>query len=515
MNPQRTNQKRSAPRHPLRKPATYSLKRPPKRRNNTGAFFAFVFVMLFVYSVGFFVQRTNLPTIPLMRVEMGAILQPTGFGGLILRDEVVYTSQSSGTLVFHAQNHERVRAGSVVATVQDSVAVAALQPTLAQVDQDALETQRTRGNLAINQQEVMRRNHNIITQVTNTVFELSSGGLDGVFALGDRVRLGLDSRNELYFSGEPAMVELNAARAQVLGSLSHAMDEVTVSHSGILAVSVDGYETVGSTENLINITRKIIANASAITANINYEVARGDDIFRVVRSNDWYIAAHLPADYVINSGLVAGVATTLYVRTPTGLLPLDVHVYQLNARNFVAGGDIEYFVVFRTNREIMRFIDMRHVTFQLTASPQEGLKIPRNAIIERGRFSVPDDFVFMQDGVNAVLLRVGGTTRIEPVLGMRSADSATFYILADTAVIRVGDEIVSATDSFTLDEIETVTGVFVTNMGVAEFRFISLEGMLDENADYVILNPAQNPGLRLFDRIAADARNVTDHQILN
>ena len=513
MNPQRANTHRAPVRHaPTRQKQTAS-KRLPKRRNNTGVFFALVFILLFTYSIGFFVQRANRPDVSLMRVEMGAILQPTGFSGLVLRDEVVYTAQTAGTLVFHSQNHERVRNGHVVATIQDSAAVAALRPTLAQVDQDALDTQRQRGHLAVNQQEVVRRNQNIVTQVSNTVFDMSAGGLDGVFDLGDRVRQSLVSRNDLYFSGEPAMMELNTARAQVLGNLAHAMEEIAVANSGILSVLIDGMETIANYSNLLNISREIIMNIDLPPMQMATQVIGGDEIFRVVRSNDWHIAAHLPMEYVANNGLVAGNAATLHVRTPTGLLPLDVSVYQISARNFA--GVEEYLVVFHTNREIMRFIDIRHLTFQLAASPQEGLKIPRNAIIERGRFSVPDEFVFVHDGVNAVMLQIGATTRIEPVLGMRSADGLTFYILADSAVMRVGDEIFTATDSFILDEIEVVTGIFVTNMGVADFRFISFEGIFDANDDYVVLDPMQNLGLRLFDRIVADARNVTDRQILH
>jgi len=512
MNHRQTDTRRpNAARRTLRAPAT-APKRFPKRRNNTGVFFVLVFVLLMAYSIGFFVQRAGRPAVSLMRVEMGSILQPTGFSGLIIRDEAVYTAPAAGSLVFHAQNHERVRAGSVIASVQDSAAIEALRPQLAQVDQSALDAQRLRGDLAMNQPEVARRNQNIVAHVNNAVFELSSGNLDGVFVLGDRIRLGLESRNELYFSGEPAMVELSAARAQVMGSLAHAMTEVIVSQSGILSVLIDGMEGIAAVSNIPNISREIITGEASPPAISPAIINQNDNIFRIVRSNDWYIASYLPTEYVENSGLSEGAATTVFVRTPTGVLPLNVLVYRLSVSS---SRQDEYFVTFRTNREVMRFIDARHIVFQLTASPQEGLKIPRNAIVERGRFPVPDDFVFVQDGVNVVLLRIGDNTRTEPVLGMRSADRTTFYILADATVLRVGDEIISSTESFTLGTIETVTGVFIANLGTTEFRFISLEDVFDENVDYVILNPAHNPNLRLFDRLVADARNVTDRQILH
>lgn len=485
-------------------------KAPPRKKPRNGVFFGFVFVLLIIYIVGYTYRSLNRPQVSQMRVEMGSILQPTAFTGIIVRDETVYRASGAGALVFHVENHERVRRGRIVATVQDAAAVEAHRASLNQIDQDALKAHSQRSGLALNEEEINRRNRSIANHVNYAAFDLSAGNLEGVFALGDRVRQGLESRNDLHFSGESFVAELTSARMQIFGGFDHAIQEMAVSQAGILSVVVDGFEGLVGRENLTNIPRNLINQRGGIMgAAALGDVAAGDEVFRIVRSNDWFIVAYLPRAYVENASLSTGADRNLYVQTEGGLLTLNVRV-----ANLIDHGG-EFYVVFQTNRELMRFIDVRYISFQLTENPREGFKIPWNAIVERGRFPVPEDFVFLQNGVHVVNLQIGENTRIEPVLGTRSNDGMTFYILSDASVLRVGDVIISGEETFRLETIETVTGVFVTNMGTTQFRFISLKDNFAQNSDYVILNPAQNGNIRLFDRIVADAANVFDRQILH
>ena len=483
-------------------------KRPPKRRPRNGAFFGFVIVVIIVYLIGYFYHNAARPEVSQMRVEMGAAVRPTSFRGVVVRDEVVYQAVDAGALVFHTANHERVRRGDVVASVQDAGIVELYRANLARLDQDAVEAQRRRGGLAMNEEEIARRNRGIAQTVNQAVFELSAGNLEVVFALGDRVRLGMESRNELYFSGEAAIGAIDLAREQAISGISGAVREVAVQQSGVLSVAVDGLEGVASIANLAALPQEVFYSERGMDLP-QLNVGAGDDIFRVVRSNDWYIAAYLPEEYVAGAGLSVGAGAVLYVEIGGGLLPLTVQVYRLVDRGR------EFYVVFQTNRDMMRFIDTRHVVFQLTQNAREGFKIPWTAIVERGRFPVPEEFVFMQGGVNAVNLRIGEGIRTESVLGFRSACRTIFYIMADASGLRVGDELVGADGSFSLESIETVPGVLVTNIGATQFRAIDLEGNFAQNADYVILDPARNRGIRLFDRIVADARNVPDRFLLH
>ena len=481
----------------------------PRRKLRIEAFFAFVFVLIIIYVVGYFYTNARRPEISQMRVEMGVITQPVSFNGIIVRDEAVYHAADAGSLLFHVENHERVRAGRVVASIQDAGLVASYRSHLADIDQEAVNTQRQRAGVAINEEEIARRNLALIQYIDNAAFSLAVGDVGRIFALGDTARHGLESRNMLYFTDEIAMQDHASARERALAGMSQAISEVSATSAGIFSNIVDGLEEELTVANLRNIPRELLIYGAVQSPLFhNLEVAPGDALFRIVRSSDWFIAAHIGHGYVTN--WTTNTTVTLFIEDGSAILPLTTQIHSITDI-----GQGEAYVVFRTNSDLMRFIDRRNITFRLSREAQEGFKIPHAAIVERSRFPVPSEFVFIENNVWAVNLLVGDRTVIESVTGSFSADGAYFFIMADSGRLRVGDTIVKQEEQFLIETISTVTGVFVTNIGATQFREVNLEGFFAENADYIILDPARNPNLRLFDRIVADARAVSDRLLLH
>lgn len=499
---------RRSPDRSHRRPSVAYQRKFPKRKLRIEAFFAFVFVLVILYIIGYFYTNARRPEISQMRVELGVISQPMIFSGIIIRDEAVYHASNSGSLLFHVENHQRVRAGRVVASIQDAGVVATYRADLADIDQDAVNAQRQRTGVAINEEEITRRNDAIMEYIDSAAFGLSAGGIGQVFALGDAVRQSMQSRNMLYFSDELAMLDYAAARERALAGMSQAISEVSVTSSGVFSNVVDGLEEQLSVLNMSNIPRELIADATRSPVFYSPEVEPGDALFRVVRTNDWFIAAHIDHEYA--AGWATNSVITLYVEDGMSVIPLVTQVHSL-----ADAGQGETYAVFRTNNDLMRFIDRRNVTFRLSRDAQEGFKIPHAAIVERSRFPIPSEFVFIENNVWAVNLLVGENSVPESVAGSLSADGETFFIMADSGRLRIGDTLVMGDSQFRLETIDTVPGVFVTNIGATQFREVSTVGFFDENTDYIILDPSQNPNLRLFDRIVADARAVSDRLLLH
>jgi len=442
-----------------------------------------------------------------MRVEMGVLSHPTAFVGIIIRDEAVYHTTEAGALLFHVENHQRVRAGRVVASIQDAGRVEALRAELATIDQSVVDTQRQRAGLAVNEDEISRRNQAIMRYIDNATFDLATGHIEGVFALSGAVRQSLASRNQLYFSGEAAVGEYADARIRALAGINEAISEVTATQSGIFSNIVDGLEGQLGIDNLGNIPRELIADNAHPPSFYSPEVAPGDSLFRIVRSNDWFVAAYVSAEYA--ESWMIGSFVTLFVESGEATIPLDAQIHTLR--------DVgrEVYVVFQTNNDLMRFIDRRHISFRLSRDAQEGFKIPQTSIVERSRFPVPAQFVFIEGNVMAINIMMGDSIVTDSVTGGFSADGEMFHIMADSSRLRVGDTIVMDNEIFHIEAVGTATGVFVTNLGATIFREITTEGNFAENAEYIILDPSRNPNLRLFDRIVADARAVSDRLLLH
>jgi len=553
-------------------------RRFPRRKLRIEAFFGFVFLLVIAYIIGYFYTNAQRPEVSQMRVEMGAVSQPMAFDGIIIRDEVVYRASDAGSLMFHVENHERVRAGRVVASIQDAGLVANYRANLASIDQDAVNAQRQRTGVAINEEEIAMRNLAIMQYIDNAAFGIAAGDVGGIFALGDAARQSMQNRNMLYFTDEIAMMDYASARERALAGMTQAISEVAAVSSGIFSNMVDGLEEQLTVSNLANISRETIQGAMQSPVFYSPEVEAGDALFRIVRTNDWFIAAFVHSDYT--ESWSRNTTVTLYIEDGLAIIPLVAQVHSI--AEAVQG---EVYVVFRTNNDLMRFIDRRNIIFRLARDAQEGFKIPHDAIVERSRFPVPAEYVFIENNVWAVNLIAGDRIVTESVSGSFSADGQRFFIMADNSGLRVGDTLIlqqelfeiEADDSnlipshfvfvegsgwavdvsidgsivtqpifgrfsnngltfqmeegggnlragdvlarpeerFLLETIDTVSGVFVTNIGATQFREVSTEGFFAKNADYIILDPANNPNLRLFDRIVADARAVGDRLLLH
>ncbi|MCL2236312.1 MAG: hypothetical protein FWB98_07735 [Defluviitaleaceae bacterium] len=380
-----------------------------RRRLRVEVFFAFVLLLLGVYVAGYVYTHVLQADVEQMRVEVGYTDPPTGFAGVIIRDEAVYRGVRGVNLNFHVEELRRVRAGQLVAS-----GIVASRPGVVSFHVDNLE-----GAFTLENMDSIARNA-IQVQMTEDIYE----------------------ETEEFYENE--------------------YDEIAIR-----------------------------------------------DAFRVVRGNDWFIAAYVPLSYAQNWFVELNL--TIFLQDGGDLVPLRVMVYRL-----LREGD-DVYVVFRTNFETLRFIDHRFVTFQLQQNPVQGLKIPSSALVELSTFPVPRDFVRERYQMMTVDHYIGnGEIVVEAVAGWVSSDGTTFYILAEGSNLRVGDAIYHDENPFVLDFIESITGVFVANRGHAVFRQVVLPLQFGYRpSEFVILDVAQNPYIRLFDWIVVDGQNVDNRLLLN
>jgi len=436
--------------------------RPPKRKLYTWLFFVVVFgVIGGAYIVGYIFTHVIGGDIPQTRIEMGYYTLPTVFNGIIVRDEVVHHSNRQGELVFYVNQHTRVQNGDLVASVRDSFVGGVEEVFWSERHrQDALE--------ALEQAN------------------FDTGDIGNLWDLGFYIN---------YILAQDALIGR-------IGNI-YAQD------SGTVSLLTDGMESFLTLTNLSNISQDLI-NDTYQSGQHQFSTTAG---FRIVRSNDWHIAAYLPRQYAQNFNVDSRI--TIFAHQNDLILPINVVVEQMTSI-----GD-DFYVVFTTNAETLRFIDQRTIRFSLHQNPIQGYKIPQTALAVRSVFVVPREFVSNRYfGTNTVQLIDG---RNVPVGGWGRGDE--FLILADGGYLRTFDEIVlevvaeNAQTAHTIiheiTHIEAVTGVFQINMGFTVFRSVTLPQNFSAADEYIILDPTENPFVRLFDWIVTDARNVDNRLLLN
>lgn len=119
------------------------------------------------------------------------------------------------------------------------------------------------------------------------------------------IRTQLDSymmqRNEIWLSEDvESLSQLSEERSSYEQQLSQSMSSVTAPESGVVAFSYDGLEETLKPDALEEITVGQLSGSEKMTyiSKVN-NVKEGDPLFRIVRSNQWYIVSNFPANEVL------------------------------------------------------------------------------------------------------------------------------------------------------------------------------------------------------------------------
>ncbi|MDR2751784.1 MAG: hypothetical protein LBC41_14090, partial [Clostridiales bacterium] len=161
----------------------------------SSAFLLFVFV----YIVRFVLAFATKEAVKVEKVVYATMDAPVTVSGLIIRDESVYQSPAEGTVKFLVANHARVKKGSVVCTVENTVEIEKAQPDLDKIDQELLKMQEERDFVAYSAEQE-NINEQIKIRVDSQIMSFAKGDLAIAYSLKDSVSQSVDARNRLALS---------------------------------------------------------------------------------------------------------------------------------------------------------------------------------------------------------------------------------------------------------------------------------------------------------------------------
>ncbi|MCL2171016.1 MAG: hypothetical protein FWB71_02585 [Defluviitaleaceae bacterium] len=478
----------------------------PRRRSRVDMFFGFALIMVIIYIAGHAYVYMMRPQVTQSLIQHGSIADAPIFSGLIIRDERLIYAPSDGVLIMHQSEGARVSRGSAIATVQDAQAARDLRQSLAGMDQNALAIARGRPGLLANQAEIDAHNRHIAQFVGHAAFDLVLGQED-IHNLANRVSAEMEARNELFFASHEVSGELATARYEVFSGISAISDTIFAQNPGIISQRLDNVDSRVNLANMANIPREIVTEHPRATATPGGIALQGEPILRIIETNIWYIISYLPIS--ITNNWRENSAVNIYVNDGGQIIPLQMTIYSIRT----IGN--ESYVVMATDRELIRFLDWRSINFQLMENPHEGLLLPKTSIIEKTRLIIPSEFVSFDRNMQSITRRIGQNDEILHIFGNFSADRESFLTIPSFNGVNIGDILVNyAGETAIMTDIERVYGVFFTNRGFAAFRPIDKGGIFAENDSHIMLDPALNGALRPYDRIATDARNITDRQVI-
>jgi len=463
------------------------------------------FAVLFIYIGGYLAVFLNRPSASIETVNYGSIDVPQTLNGVIVRDEAVVRTTEGGTPAYRYSEYERVKKNAVVCEVRDSDDVKLIEKQIREIDEDILEAQKKKQDISVFKDDIERISENISDSFDSTVYKFSSGNFSEAYVLKNNVQTQIDLRNQIWFAE-------NAKNNSALSGEKEAYEEqlnehssaYTTPYSGILSLRIDNMEEILTPSNMDN----IVPEQTKMTVKPEYiskvlDVDEDSPVFRIVKSNIWYVASYLPNDMA--ASMSVGDTLEIYTVVDDAELSTNVTVHKLEH------GENETFAIFRSNEKMMDFIDIRTMEFKIRHDAFEGFKIPNEAIVEKVFLKIPKDCVMESLDEYSVIVRGIEQDTLVPV--RISAEEDEYYLIPqDFSGVKLGTVIVRGSGVFTISEVSSLKGVYVANSSVAQFTVVDI---LASNSEYSVVDSEDRYGLKVYDKIVSDAKTVEDEDAVN
>ena len=479
-------------------------KRGKSIKRSTTAVAVLFFVTVFIYLIQTLVNFFTTPDIPVDMVRLGSIETPVTIEGIIIRDETVYTAPWDGVVQFSVNHYDRVRPGTEVASIQNLYAVNNIRHSIYQVEEQIINLQEIRGDLSAVDPAVHMINGRIQNMVDSRLSRHINLNMNEVYSLRDNIVQNVNLRNQMIVTETleaNVRAGLGIQHGVLMGELDANRTPIHINGGGIVSPLVDGLESQLTFQSMYYLDRDQTQQSVDFNQIIPMQqVGYGDYVFKIVNSNHWYIAAHIPSELAGN--MSEGATTFLYIEGRPE--PLRVRVHYTGARFQ------EVFVIFRSTEYMSDFLNTRNILFRTTDTIQHGLRIANTAITHQQYLALPIEVVHGAEEERYVVRAMGEEDLHIPIV-VEYQDNYIALAAMDLDFLTLGSilrEREEPTNTRILNDYRLIQGVFRVNNGIAVFVPINIQEDAPVGSVYTILDPALNPGIRVYDHIVIDASVV-------
>lgn len=490
-------------------PTKRSIEKAKKRRQGYAGYMlpVFVFVVIAVYlAAQIMMMAVRKPEINVETVVYGTIDTPKVQNGLIVREEYVARSNRSGMPFYQFSEGAYISKSAVVCEVKDTASTKALEEKLQSIDKDILATQKDRSDLSTFSEDINRIEKSISGTVETFAGRSMKNDASYLYTMRTQLDNYITQRNEIWLSEDvESLSQLNDKRSAYAQQLSENMSAIAAQESGVLAFSYDNLEETLTPEKIEQVQiGDVKAEERMKMLSQRSTVAEGDPLFRIVKSNEWYLVSNISAKDA--EGWEVGDVLKLQIAAGDQIIPIRATISALTPN----GEQTK--VTFSCFSHMSDFIDYRTVQYTIEQEVVQGLKIPNNALVEKSLLKIPLDCLTESNGVEGVLLANGNAAKFIET-NIMSKDDQYAYLSQDGQGLKVGDVILQGTGEnakqYTIAELKTSTGVYMANSSMAKFVPVVV---LEQNQEYAIVKSAGSYGLQEYDTIVSDAKNITEGQ---
>lgn len=440
-----------------------------------------VFLVIFAYIVILIVSYFKAEHITPYEVKNGSLAVNNTYDGVILREEQVVTSDFSGYINYYTREGEKVSAYSMVYTVDSSGKLADMVSDNSEEDSEiSIESLR----------EVRSRISDFAVDFNPRYFNETYNfkyGIEGTV---------------LKMANSNVLANIDKLRAE---NYSDSIDFGYSPASGVVVYSVDGYEDV--TADTIMPEQFSREDYAKEQLNSNELIDQGDAAYKLITSELWSVLIEVDEDKATS------LATKSYI---------EVRFLKNNYKSWAAVSILRQngktYAKLDFNNSMITFALDRFVEIELLDNAEEGLKIPKSAIVTRTFYLIPEEY--LATGGNTGTLGFYKQTYTEdgtptsefvPVTVYNKDENNNYYV--EQSALDKSTRIIKpeSDEIFSIGDTAKLTGVYNINKGYADFKQIEIKC---ENEEYAIVKSQSDYGLSAYDHIVLKGDTVNDKDLI-
>ncbi len=397
--------------------------------------------------------------------------------GVILREEKLINTSSSGYVCFYIRDGERVKKNSTICTMDESGEIydkvsdnEAYDGLLTEDDYNDIRSLISLYKVSYDNSEFYSA-YTFYNNVNNKVLELT---------------------NELIMQ-------------QIQTNNSSSYKAISTPYSGIITYYIDGYEDkTPSTLTQSDFDKSSYNKQTLKTGDI---IKAATPIVKIIPNEEWNIIAPISAEEI------ALISESTYVE-----FRVNNSDYSMYMPYEILNNSDGTYINIKMDKYMSNFIAERHIDVEILIEENTGLKIPNTAIVEKEVYKIPISYFTggsNQNYANMLNIQVMGEDgditikQVQPTIYKSDDD----FKYVDPAAFSDTDVLFNITtnETYAVSNLprENIKGVYCVNRGIAEFFMVDVVKVVD---DFTLIR--SDGTLKIYDNIVLDAESVKENEII-
>ncbi len=459
-----------------------------------------IFGIIFIYMVIRIILSIKTETLSIYEVQNSYIDTNINATALILREETLVNTNSSGYVSYYVRDGEKVGKNKTVYTIDETGSI-----------YDKIKDENSDG-LSMSEDGLKE----VRTRISNFENYFNYSNFQNVY------NFRYDIENAVLELTNEAMIEqLTSLNGESTNSSTYK--KVQSTEAGIITYYKDGLENV-TVENF-KASDTDGSDYKKTTLKTGEIINSGDSVYKLVTSENW--------------NLIVPLSDKQYSRIKDKeYLKVNIHNSSKDITcpvNFCVK-DGKNFAVLNLDQQMVNYINSRYIDIVIIMEQNNGLKIPNTSIATKSVFKVPIDYLTKgSNSSEAEYINVkeldekGEITTKQIKTNVYYTDDKYCYIdpndfKGNEVLVKselknqddlTDDEIknVSSNDTLSLSETDKtdIEGVYCVNQGVATFRYIDI---IYQDDEYTIVKENVPYSIAWYDRIVLNQIFVAENQII-